>query len=161
MALKHLTVNGPAPAFDTVNENEQRIALQDFRGRPLVLYFYPKDDTPGCTTQACQLRDHMNAFQDLNATVLGVSPDNSRKHTKFIAKYDLPFSLLVDTDHAICEAYGVWGQRSFMGKKFMGVFRSLFVVDSAGQLAAVHYDIKPKDSAPAALQALQTLAEEA
>ncbi len=157
MSLKHLAVNETAPAFDTVNEDEQRVTLADFQGQPLVLYFYPRDDTPGCTAQACQLRDHMSDLRALNATVLGVSPDDSRKHTKFIRKYELPFSLLVDTDHAICEAYGVWGQRSILGKKFMGVFRSLFVIDGAGKLVAVHYDIKPKDSAPAALKALQAL----
>ncbi len=157
MALKHLAVHGAAPAFDTVNEHGDRVTLSDFRGQPLVLYFYPKDDTPGCTAQACQLRDHISEFAGLHATVLGVSPDDSRSHTKFIEKYELPFSLLVDEDHAICEAYGVWGQRSFMGKKFMGVFRSLFVIDSEGNLAAVHYDVKPKDSAPSALQALKTL----
>ncbi len=157
MALKHLAVNETAPAFATVNENEERVALEDFQGQPLVLYFYPKDDTPGCTAQACQLRDHISEFQHLQATVLGVSPDDSRKHTKFIQKYKLPFSLLVDTDHAICEAYGVWGQRSLLGKKFMGVFRSLFVIDGEGNLAAVHYDIKPKDSAPEALKALKAL----
>lgn len=154
MALKHLQPNTPAPDFTAVNENGETVSLADFRGQNLVLYFYPKDDTPGCTTQACSLRDNFGDLQALNATVLGVSPDNSRRHAKFIGKYDLPFSLLVDEDHAICEAYGVWGERSFMGKLFMGVHRSSFVIDGKGNLVAVNYDVKPTDTVPEALKAL-------
>ena len=123
----------------------------------MVLYFYPKDDTPGCTKQACALRDRFGDLQAHDAAVLGVSPDSSRKHAQFIRKYELPFSLLADSDHAICEAYGVWGERQFMGRKFMGVHRSLFVIDGNGQLAAVNYDIAPGDSVAAALQALAQL----
>lgn len=154
MALKHLAENDAAPDFATVNEKGEPVTLSDFRGQALVLYFYPKDDTPGCTRQACSLRDHFSELQALNATVLGVSPDGSEKHEKFIRKYDLPFSLLVDSEHALCEAYGVWGQRSFLGKKFMGVHRSLFVIDAEGRLISVNYDISPADSVPAALKAL-------
>lgn len=154
MAFKHLQPDTPAPDFTAVNENGDTVSLSNFRGRNLVLYFYPKDDTPGCTTQACSLRDNFGDLQALNATVLGVSPDNSRRHAKFIGKYDLPFSLLVDEDHAICEAYGVWGERSFMGKLFMGVHRSSFVIDGEGNLVAVNYDVKPIDTVPEALKAL-------
>ena len=154
MALKHLQPNTPAPDFTAVNENGETVSLADFRGRNLVLYFYPKDDTPGCTMQACSLRDNFDDLQALNATVLGVSPDDSQQHTKFIGKYNLPFSLLVDEDHAICEAYGVWGERNFMGKKFMGVHRSSFVIDGDGNLVAVDYDVKPKKTVAAALEAL-------
>lgn len=111
MALQPLEAKGTFPAFDTVNEHGDLVALSDFKGQPLVLYFYPKDDTPGCTAQACQLRDHISEIEGLDGTVLGVSPDNSRSQTKFIKKYELPFSLLVDGDHAICEAYGARGQR--------------------------------------------------
>lgn len=155
MAVKHLTEKDPAPDFASIDEKGDPVSLTDFQGKSLVLYFYPKDDTPGCTKQACSLRDSFQAITALNATVLGVSPDGSDKHTKFIEKYELPFSLMVDSDHAICEAYGVWGQRSFMGKKFMGVHRSLFVIDPEGQLVAVHYDVKPQESVPAALKALE------
>ena len=154
MALKHLVPNTPAPGFTALNENGETVSLADFKGRNLVLYFYPKDDTPGCTKQACSLRDNFDELQALNASILGVSPDNSTKHTKFIGKYDLPFSLLVDEDHTICEAYGVWGERSFMGKKFMGVHRSSFVIDGEGNLAAVNYDVAPTDTVPEALKAL-------
>lgn len=157
MPLKHLTVHAEAPAFAAADENGRDVSLSDFKGRPLVLYFYPKDDTPGCTKQACALRDRFGDLQARNAAVLGVSPDSSRKHAKFIRKYELPFSLLADSDHAICEAYGVWGERKFMGRKFMGVHRSLFVIDGNGQLAAVNYDIAPGDSVAAALQALEQL----
>ena len=114
MPLKHLTVHAEAPAFAAVDENGRDVSLSDFKGRPLVLYFYPKDDTPGCTKQACALRDRFGDLQAHDAAVLGVSPDSSRKHAQFIRKYELPFSLLADSDHAICEAYGVWGERQFM-----------------------------------------------
>ncbi len=155
MGLMHLEADTAAPDFATVNEKGKAVSLTDFKGRNLVLYFYPKDDTPGCTTQACSLRDNFAALEGANATVLGVSPDDARSHTKFIEKYELPFSLLADTDRTLCETYGVWGERKFMGKTFMGVHRSLFVINGDGQLISVNYGISPKDSVPTALKALQ------
>ena len=155
MGLMHLEADTAAPHFATVNEQGKAVSLTDFKGRNLVLYFYPKDDTPGCTTQACSLRDNFAALEAANATVLGVSPDDERSHTRFIEKYELPFSLLADTDRTLCETYGVWGERKFMGKTFMGVHRSLFVINGDGQLISVNYGISPKDSVPAALKALQ------
>ncbi len=158
MGLMHLEADTAAPDFATVNEKGEAVALADFKGRNLVLYFYPKDDTPGCTRQACALRDNFAALEAANATVLGVSPDDAKAHAKFIAKYALPFSLLVDTDRTLCETYGVWGERKFMGKTFMGVHRSLFVINANGQLVSVNYGISPADSVPAALKALRDLA---
>ena len=155
MGLMHLETDTAAPHFTTVNEKGEAVSLTDFKGRNLVLYFYPKDDTPGCTKQACSLRDNFASLAAENATVLGVSPDDEKSHAKFIEKYQLPFSLLVDTDRSLCETYGVWGERKFMGKTFMGVHRSLFVINGDSQLIAVHYGISPGDSVPTALQALQ------
>ncbi len=157
MGLMHLKTDTAAPDFATVNEKGEAISLTDFQDRNLVLYFYPRDDTPGCTTQACSLRDNFAALEAANAAVLGVSPDDEKSHAKFIEKYELPFSLLADKDKALCKAYGVWGERKFMGKKFMGVHRSLFVIDGQGQLISVHYGISPKDSVSTALQALQDM----
>lgn len=154
MGLRHLKADTAAPDFATVDEKGEAVSLADFKDRHLVLYFYPKDDTPGCTMQACALRDNFAALEAANATVLGVSPDDAKSHVKFIEKYELPFSLLADTDKTLCETYGVWGERKFMGKTFMGVHRSLFVINGEGQLISVNYDISPRDSVPTALQAL-------
>jgi peroxiredoxin Q/BCP len=155
MGLKHLAESGAAPEFRAMNEKGETVSLADLRGRNVVLYFYPKDDTPGCTKQACSLRDDYAALEALNATVLGVSPDDTKSHVKFIEKYELPFSLLVDTDKSLCEAYGVWGERTNRGRTFMGVHRSLFVIDPEGQLISVNYDISPDASVPKAMEVLQ------
>lgn len=158
MGLKHLAADMAAPDFTAVNEKGESVSLADYKGRNLVIYFYPKDDTPGCTKQACSLRDNMATLEADNVAVLGVSPDDEKSHVKFIKKYELPFSLLADTDKALCETYGVWGERSFMGKTFMGVHRSLFVIDEEGKLISVNYGISPADSVPTALKALQDAA---
>ncbi len=118
----------PAPDFELTSDSGETVKLSDFRGKPVVLYFYPKDDTPGCTRQACDIRDGWAAFQRAGAVVLGVSPDKEASHAKFKAKYDLPFTLLADPDHSVSEAYGVWGEKSFAGRKYMGVERSTFVI---------------------------------
>ena len=130
------------------------LRLSDLRGQRVVLYFYPKDDTPGCTTQSCGFRDAYPEITEQNALVLGVSPDGVRSHQKFKSKYELPFTLIADEDHAIAEAYGVWGQRSFMGKKYMGIERSHFVIDEQGRLADVQMKVSPKDSVQRALKKL-------
>ena len=152
--MSELTTGQPAPDFTATTDSGESISLSDFRGQRVVLYFYPKDDTPGCTTQACSLRDAYPEIEEKNAVVLGVSPDGSASHQKFRSKYELPFTLIVDEDHAISEAYGTWGEKSMYGKKYMGVIRSQFVIDEAGSLIDVHYKITPKNSVPDALKIL-------
>lgn len=123
-----------APDFSLVNENGETVHLKDFRGRYVILYFYPKDMTPGCTTEACDFRDKHEDFSHLNAVVLGVSPDDAKKHAKFIDKHGLPFSLLVDEDHVAAEAYGVWVLKKMYGREYMGIERSTFLIDEEGNL---------------------------
>jgi peroxiredoxin Q/BCP len=122
------------------------------RGKRVVLYFYPKDDTSGCTTQACGFRDAYPQIEEKNAVVLGISPDDARSHQKFKTKYDLPFLLLVDSDHVVADAYGVWGEKSMYGRKYMGIIRSHFVIDESGQLADVQIKVSPQDSVKLALE---------
>jgi peroxiredoxin Q/BCP len=149
-----LQIGDLAPDFSLASDSGQRVRLSDLRGRRVVIYFYPKDDTSGCTTQACGFRDAYPTIEEKNALVLGISPDDEQSHRKFKTKYDLPFTLLVDEDHAVAEAYGVWQEKSMYGKKYMGIVRSHFVVDEAGQLADVQIKISPTDSVEKALQAL-------
>jgi peroxiredoxin Q/BCP len=149
-----LNVGDPAPTFSALTDTGATVNLADFRGKRVVLYFYPKDDTPGCTTQSCGFRDNYPLIEEKNAVVLGVSPDGQKSHAKFKSKFNLPFTLLVDSDHQICEAYGVWGEKSFMGKKYMGVTRSHFVIDEQGNLADVQVSVSPTDSVERALAAL-------
>src|SRR6201984_97199 len=124
----------PAPDFELRTDTGETVRLSDQRGKQVVLYFYPKDDTPGCTTQACGIRDAYEEFERAGALVLGVSPDSERSHVKFREKYDLPFNLLADTGHEVAEKYGVWGERSFLGKTYMGVTRSTFVIGADGAI---------------------------
>ena len=124
-----LNVGDVAPDFEAATDSGETVKLSDFRGKRVILYFYPKDDTPGCTTQACGFRDNYTVIQDKNAVVLGVSPDDVASHMKFKNKFSLPFPLLADEDHAISEAYGVWGEKSMYGRTYMGVTRSHFVID--------------------------------
>ena len=145
---------GPAPDFELATDAGERIRLSGLRGRPVVLYFYPKDDTPGCTTQACELRDEYAQFQERGAVVLGVSPDDETSHAKFRSKYSLPFSLLADPDHKVAEQYGVWGEREYRGKKYMGISRSTFVIDPGGRVAKAFYGVKPQGHAEKILAAL-------
>lgn len=154
-AMTTLTVGASAPDFTAQNDQGETVSLQDYRGRRVILYFYPKDDTSGCTTQACGFRDQYPAIEEQNAVVLGISPDGVESHQKFKSKYDLPFTLLVDSDHVIADAYGVWGEKSMYGKKYMGIIRSHFVIDEAGKLVDVQYKISPKQSIPKALAALR------
>jgi thioredoxin-dependent peroxiredoxin len=144
----------PAPDFALQSDSGETVTLSDLRGKPVVLYFYPKDDTPGCTTQACGIRDSYGEFQRAGAVVLGVSPDDERSHVKFREKYELPFTLLADPDHAVAEEYGVWGEKKYMGKTYMGVNRSTFVIAADGTVKRVMHDVKPATHADDVLAAL-------
>jgi peroxiredoxin Q/BCP len=126
-----------APAFKSVNQDGKAVKLSDFKGQRLALYFYPKDDTPGCTKEACSFRDADAVYREKGITVLGVSIDDEKKHQKFISKYQLPFDLLADTDKSIVEAYGVWGEKSMYGKKYMGIFRKTFLIDENGKIVKI------------------------
>ncbi len=129
--------------------------MSDYRGKKVVLYFYPKDDTSGCTRQACALRDDHPHIEAAKAVVLGVSPDSRSSHEKFRQKHELPFTLLVDSDHAIAEAYATWGEKSMYGRKYMGIIRSQFTIDERGKLIDVQYKVSPAKSAPLVLKSLQ------
>ena len=142
-----------APAFKTVDANGEAVSLKDLRGQKVVLYFYPKDDTPGCTKEACSFRDAFSQFKKKGIAVLGVSPDSEAKHQKFATKYNLPFTLLADTDKAIAEAYGVWGEKKFMGRTYMGVLRTTFLIDEKGKIKKIFEKVKPEDHASEVLQA--------
>ena len=146
----------PAPDFELTSDNGETVRLSDFRGKPVVVYFYPRDDTPGCTAQACGIRDNWEAFGERGAVVLGISPDDENSHTKFRQKYGLPFTLLADPDHRVADEYGVWGERSLYGKKYMGIERSTFVIDPNGNVARVLRRVKPDTHAEQVLQALPT-----
>ena len=144
----------PAPSFTLPSDSGETISLESLRGKPVVLYFYPRDDTPGCTAQACGIRDAWGEFEERGAVVLGVSPDSTESHEKFKGKYGLPFTLLADEDHATAEAYGVWVEKSMAGKKYMGVERSTFVIDADGNVANVMRRVKPDTHADEVLSAL-------
>ncbi|UCC86598.1 MAG: thioredoxin-dependent thiol peroxidase [Anaerolineales bacterium] len=148
-------IGDPAPDFEALTDTGQTLKLSDYRGQRVVLYFYPKDNTSGCTKQACGFRDAYPVIEENNAIVLGVSPDSVTSHQKFKAKHDLPFTLLVDQDHALAELYGVWGEKSMYGKTYMGVLRSHFVIDEEGKIIDAHIKVSPADSVSLALQALQ------
>jgi peroxiredoxin Q/BCP len=144
----------PAPDFELTSDAGEQVKLSDFRGKPVVLYFYPKDDTPGCTAQACGIRDAYSEFQDRGAVVLGVSPDDEAAHVKFRDKYGLPFTLLADPAHEVSENYGVWVEKNRYGKTYMGVERSTFLIDSGGKVAKVMRRVKPDTHADDVLAAL-------
>jgi peroxiredoxin Q/BCP len=147
-------VGKPAPDFSLTSDSGAEVKLSELRGKPVVLYFYPRDDTPGCTRQACGLRDAWPELERTDATVLGISPDSPRSHVKFREKYGLPFPLLSDEDHAVAEEYGVWVEKKFMGKKYMGIERSTFVVGSGGNVAKIMRRVKPAEHADQVLEAL-------
>ena len=143
-----------APDFELTSDSGDQVRLSGLRGRPVVLYFYPRDDTPGCTKQACGIRDSYGEFEERGAVVLGVSTDDETSHVKFKQKYGLPFTLLADTDHDVAEAYGVWKEKSFGGKKYWGVERSTFLIDEDGEIAKVMRRVKPDTHAEKVLEAL-------
>ena len=144
----------PAPDFELPSDSGETVKLSELRGKPVVLYFYPKDDTPGCTTQACGIRDAYGEFERAGAVVLGISPDDEGSHVKFRDKYELPFTLLADTDHAVAEEYGVWGEKKYMGRTYLGVNRWTFVIDEDGNVKKVLPDVKPATHADDVLAVL-------
>src|SRR5687768_2406050 len=149
-----LKIGDPAPDFELTSDTGDKVKLSDFRGKRVVVFFYPKDDTPGCTIQACGFRDAYPQIEERNAVVLGISTDNETSHRKFKTKYDLPSILLVDEDHRLADAYGVWGEKSMYGRTYMGTIRSHFVVDEQGNLADVQVNVKANDSVSRALESL-------
>ncbi len=144
----------PAPEFELQSGDGDTVRLSDLRGKPIVLYFYPRDDTPGCTKQACGIRDAWDAFRERGAVVLGVSPDTAASHEKFKQKYDLPFTLLADPGHRVAEAYGFWVEKSMMGKRYMGIERSTVVIAPDGTVARVFRGVKPAQHVDLVLAAL-------
>jgi len=143
-----------APQFELDDQNAKKVKLSDFKGRKLLLYFYPKANTPGCTTQACSVRDASGDLSSLGVAALGISPDAPAQQKKFDDKYDLGFPLLSDTDHAVADAYAVWGEKSMYGKKYEGIIRSSFLIDENGKIIQTWYKVSPKDTVPKAREAL-------
>ncbi len=140
-----LKTGDAAPQWSATNQNGQPVALSDFAGKKVVLYFYPKDDTPGCTAEACNLRDNFAALQEKGVVVLGVSTDGEKSHKKFEEKYKLPFTLVADNEKAIVNAYGLWGEKKFMGKAYMGTTRATFLIDEAGNIAHIISKVDTKN----------------
>jgi thioredoxin-dependent peroxiredoxin len=152
-----ISVGKSAPAFSLDTDAGEKLSLKDLKGRPVVLYFYPKDDTPGCTVEACEFRDAFPRFKGSKAVILGISPDSVKSHLKFKEKFDLPFTLLADEDHAIAEKYGVWQKKSMYGRTYMGIARTTFVIDKSGKVAKVFEKVKPKGHAEEVEQAIDEL----
>ena len=144
-----------APPITTTDADGQKVSLKDYRGQKVVLYFYPKDDTPGCTKEACSFRDAFSRFKKLGIEILGVSPDSEASHKKFTAKYKLPFTLLADPDHAIADAYGTYGEKKFMGRTYMGVKRTTFLIDEKGKIKKIFEKVKPEEHAHEVLDAFK------
>ncbi len=149
-----LKIGDMAPDFEAQTDTGTKVKLSDYRGKRVILYFYPMDDTPGCTIQSCGFRDNYPAIQEKNGVVLGVSPDGVESHQKFKTKFDLPFTLLVDTDHKISETYGTWGQKGTPDKPRMGIIRSHYVIDEKGKIADIHLKVSPEDSVSFAVKSL-------
>ena len=152
-----MTVLNPgdtAPDFTLMESGGGARSLHDLRGKHVILFFYPKDDTPGCTKEACGFRDSYAEYAGVNAEILGISPDKVQSHDKFAAKYQLPFPLLADPDHAVSEAYGAWGQKSMYGRKYMGMLRTTYIIDPEGKVARVWSKVKPRGHADEVLAAL-------
>ena len=143
--MTHLKVGDKAPEFDTINQEGDKIKLSDFKGKKIVLYFYPKDSTPGCTAESCNLRDNYHELLELGYDVLGVSADNSNSHKKFISKNELPFHLISDTEKEVIKAYDVWGPKKFMGKEYEGIHRTTFVIDEKGVIERIFTKVKTKE----------------
>lgn len=144
----------PAPDFELLDDTNTVRKLSDFRGKNVVLYFYPQDDTSGCTKEACNFRDDYSAYEKAGVVILGVSPDNLESHQKFKTKYHLPFSLLVDEGHKICDLYGVWGPKKFIGKEYEGVLRTTFLIDGNGNIVKVFEKVRPSEHSAEVLSAL-------
>jgi peroxiredoxin Q/BCP len=144
----------PAPEFELPDETGTIHRLTDYRNKTVILYFYPKDDTPGCTTEACNFRDDYSAYQKADVVILGVSPDSPASHAKFKAKFDLPFHLLADEDHKVCEQYGVWGLKKNMGREYEGVYRTTYLIDGNGMVKRVYENVKPAEHSAEILEDL-------
>jgi peroxiredoxin Q/BCP len=157
VSMVKLAVGDKAPAFALKDQHGKLVRLSSFKGKRVVVYFYPKADTPGCTQQSCNLRDAFPQLKKLKAVAVGISPDAVEKQLKFDEKYELGFPLLSDTDHKVATAWGVWDQKTLYGRKFMGIVRSAFVVDEKGKLAGVFYKVSPKDTVPKAEEALRSI----
>jgi thioredoxin-dependent peroxiredoxin len=153
--MARLKEGDAAPAFELPDQHGQSVKLADFRGHPLLIYFYPKADTPGCTRQACSIRDAREELRDLGLAVVGLSPDQPARQQKFDDKYNLSFPLLADPDHRVAEAYGAWGEKTSYGKTSMGIIRSSFLISAAGKIVAAWYGVKPEDTVPKAQKALR------
>lgn len=151
-----LEVGTHIPDLKGKDQNGEPIALQDFTGKPIILFFYPKDNTPTCTKEACNLRDNYSLLQEKGFEVIGVSIDDEKSHQKFISKHELPFPLIADTDHAFVEGYGVWGEKSMYGKKYMGTYRTTFVIDEKGKISHVFPKVKSADHTQQILKALES-----
>jgi peroxiredoxin Q/BCP len=149
-----LTAGIPAPDFQLLDDTNTPRKLSDFRGKNVILYFYPKDDTPGCTKEACNFRDDYSAYEKASVTILGVSPDDVAAHVKFKNKFQLPFPLLADIDHKICDLYGVWGPKKYMGREYEGVLRTTFLIDEDGKIAKVFENVRPAEHSAELLSAL-------
>jgi thioredoxin-dependent peroxiredoxin len=145
----------PAPDFVLPDENGQEHKLSDYQGGYVLLYFYPKDDTPGCTTEACNFRDDYSKYENAQVTILGISPDSPASHLKFKQKYQLPFTLLADEDHAVCELYGVWGPKKIFGKEYDGVHRTTYLIDTKGKIQKVFQKVSPADHSGEVLSLLK------
>lgn len=143
--MTKLSIGQAAPDFNCINEKGEMLGLGHYKGKKLVLYFYPKDDTPGCTAEACNLKDNYKQLLDNGYAVLGVSPDNEKKHQKFIDKYELPFSLLADVDHKVSEDYGVWVEKSMYGRSYMGIARTTFIIDENGTIEDIIEKVDTKE----------------
>jgi peroxiredoxin Q/BCP len=152
-----ITAGSRAPSFELLDDSGQRRKLSDFRDRPIVLYFYPADDTPGCTKEACNFRDDYSAYEKAGVTILGVSPDSVESHQKFKRKYALTFPLLADADHRTCSAYGVWGPKKMMGREYEGVLRTTFLIDGRGKINRVFEQVRPAEHSAEVLAALKAL----
>ena len=145
-----------APDFTLQDQDGSQVSLSEQRGKKVLVYFYPKADTPGCTKQACSIRDAKNSLAEKGIAAFGISPDEPGKQKKFDDKYNLGFQLLSDADHAVADAYGAWGEKSMYGKKYMGIIRSSFLIDEQGKILEVWYKVKPQDTVPNALQVLES-----
>ena len=152
--MSKFTAGDKAPMFKGVNQNGEKISLNDFKGKKLILYFYPKDNTPGCTAESCNLNDNYEMWLNKGFEVVGVSPDNEKSHLKFIDKFGLKFNLIADTKNEILEAYGVWGEKSMYGKKYMGVLRTTFVIDENGIIEAVFEKVETGNHTKQIIEAL-------
>jgi peroxiredoxin Q/BCP len=154
--MKLPEVGQPAPEFESLDDSGETIKLSDYRGKEVVLYFYPRADTPGCTKEACGFRDDYSAYEKAGVVILGVSPDTVKKQAKFKEKWDLPFPLIADDDHTIAESYGVWGPKKFMGREYEGVHRTTFILDAEGKIKQVFKNVKPAEHSQEILAAIRS-----